>query len=85
MKPMRIHPLGIDPTGVTATSTDYDAWLPWSGGDCPVAPDRLVQIRLGIEEGFDEDQPTRRGDTWRWDHGERCHNANITHYRLVPA
>ena len=82
MTPIRIHPPRIDPTGV---STNHGDWIPWSGGDCPVSPDRLVQIRLGIEEGFDEDQPARRADTWRWDHGARCHNANITHYRLAPA
>jgi len=85
MRLIRIHPFGIDPTGVTAISADHGGWLPWSGGDCPVPPDRLVQIRLGIEESFDEDQPARRADTWRWDHGERCPNANVTHYRLVPA
>ena len=60
-------------------------WREWLGGDCPVRPETPVQIRLGIEESFDEDQPARRADTWRWDHGERCHRANITHYRPVPA
>jgi hypothetical protein len=82
MKLIKIHPIGIDPTGVT---TPLDGWIPWSGGDCPVPAETPVQIRLGIEESFDEDQPARRADTWRWDHGERCHRANITHYRLVRA
>jgi hypothetical protein len=85
MKLTKIHPIGIDPTGVTATETEGGSWMAWAGGDCPVPPDTPVQIRLGIEETFDESQPVRHADTWRWDHGERCHRANITHYRLVPA
>ena len=59
-------------------------WIAWLGGDCPVAPHAPVQIRLGAETAFDEDQPVRRADTWCWDHSERCHRANITHYRLAP-
>ena len=62
-----------------------NGWTPWFGGDCPVAPETPVRIRLGIEEAFDEDQPVRHADTWRWDHGERCRRANITHYRVVAA
>jgi hypothetical protein len=85
MKLIKIHPIGIDPTGATATRPEPEGWTGWFGGDCPVPSDTLVQIRLGIEETFDEDQPARRADTWRWDHGERCHRANITHYRVVPA
>ncbi len=69
----------------TAEKLGRDGWIAWFGGICPVPPETLVQIRLGIEEAFDREQPARRAETWRWDHGERCHRANITHYRLVPA
>jgi hypothetical protein len=75
----------IRPTGADVTRMAANGWLPWSGGDCPVAPDTPVQIRLGAEQRFDEDQPVRRADTWRWDHSERGRRANITHYRVMPA
>ena len=83
MKLIKIHPIGIDPTGVTATPSN--GWIPWTGGECPVPPETPVQVRLGIEESFDENQPARRADTWRWDHGAHCQHANITHYRRVSA
>ncbi len=70
---------------MNSTELQPGAWRPWFGGDCPVPPETPVQIRLGIEESFDESQPARRADTWCWDHGERCQRANITHYRAVPA
>lgn len=74
-----------EPAGVIAATATLEAtgWIAWFGGDCPVAPDAPVQIRLGAETAFDESQPVRRADTWRWDHSERCHRANITHYRLA--
>jgi hypothetical protein len=77
--------IDVGATAVAATELDAGGWIPWFGGACPVPPDSLVQIRLGIEEAFDVDQPARHAETWRWDHGERCHRANITHYRLVSA
>jgi hypothetical protein len=85
MSPVEIHPIGSEASGVTAPGSDATAWTPWFGGDCPVPPETPVQIRLGIEESFDEQQPARRAETWRWDHGKRCHLANITHYRVMPA
>ena len=42
---------------MTATECQAGSWIPWFGGDCPVLPGTPVQIRLGIEESFDEDQP----------------------------
>ena len=67
----------------TMIATALGDWNPWYGGDCPVPPETPVQIRLGIEEAFDETQPIRCAGTWRWDHGTRCHRANITHYRVM--
>ena len=69
--------------GDASEQRDADGWIAWPGGACPVPPETLVQIRLGIEESFDASQPARRAETWRWDHGERCRRANITHYRLA--
>ncbi len=59
MRLIKIHPIGIDPSGVTVDRSDPAGWIAWSGGDCPVPADTPVQIRLGIEERFDEDQPVR--------------------------
>ena len=83
MRLVRIRPIGIDAMRAGATAPAPGGWIEWFGGECPVAPDTPVHIRLGIEDVFDEDQPARRADTWRWDHGERCRRANITHYRRV--
>lgn len=78
-------PIMTGPTEIGANLTNMatSGWIAWFGGDCPVAPDTPVQVRLGAESAFDEGQPVRRADTWRWNHSERCRRANITHYRLV--
>lgn len=76
-------PSGPEDRRIDDTNSMPSRWTRWLGGDCPVAPHAPVQIRLGAETAFDESQPIRRADTWRWDHSPRCHRANITHFRVV--
>lgn len=58
------------------TGTGVDGWIDWPGGECPVEPERLVDIKLrdgSIFCGMD-------ADGWRW--SDIGHNADIIAYRL---
>lgn len=53
-----------------------DGWIDWAGGECPVEPERLVDVKLrdgSIFCGMD-------ADGWRW--SDIGHNADIIAYRL---
>jgi hypothetical protein len=61
-----------------------NAWIEWSGGECPVADDALIQVRFRVwEEGQGESlkknppQPARR---FRWYHNDS--GSDIIAYRL---
>lgn len=65
------HPLPWDDN-----CNDDDGWIDWAGGECPVEPERLVDIKLRdglIFCGMD-------ADGWRW--SDIGHNADIIAYRL---
>lgn len=42
-----------------------DGWIEWKGGECPVAPDALVQLRYRDGE---EDLELLPASQWHWDH-----------------
>lgn len=57
-------------------------WIEWKGGECPVAPTTLVNIRLRADPECD-DGPCPAGGLW-WDHDGS--NVDIIAYRLsTPA
>lgn len=62
------------PAEIGAPEADADGWIAWAGGECPVAADVVVAVRLngGGESGF------LSAGKWRWQK-----NAGITHYRLA--
>jgi hypothetical protein len=52
---------------------DENGWLPWYGGECPVDPDTMVEVRVGYCVG----KSRKAGDyntTW---------GSNITAYRVI--
>lgn len=57
---------------------DYDGWIEWHGGECPVDPDTVVEVRFGTPKPY-------RGEAgiWSWDAEIEASPADITHYRVV--
>jgi len=49
-----------------ATAPDSDGWIPWNGGECPVAPLSLVKIRF--RDGECDDNGCRIAGHLRWEH-----------------
>ena len=56
-----------------------DGWTAWEGGECPVAPETLVEIRFW--DG--EINGPYKADEWDWDRLFRV--ADIVAYRIVEA
>ena len=59
-----------------------DGWIPWEGGDCPVAHSTTVDVRLRSQgEGCDV------ASNWRWLHETRgksiLKGTDIVAYRVV--
>lgn len=58
-----------------------EGWVEWNGGECPVADDDLIDVR--IRDGrvyYDAD-----GFDFRWEHGGGFSPANdLIAYRVVP-
>ena len=59
-----------------------DGWIPWEGGDCPVAHSTTVDVRLRSQgEGCDV------ASNWRWLHQTRGNSilkgTDIVAYRVV--
>lgn len=58
--------------------TQDSEWIPWPGGECPVATETLVEVR------FDDPLNTERtyaARSLRWTH--RNGNSDIIAYRIV--
>ena len=54
-----------------------DGWIPWSGGECPIADgiEHQVQFRGG---SFSQDY---EASTWYWGHAN--HSSDIVAYRVI--
>lgn len=57
---------------------DADGWIQWSGGECPVPPETVVEVKYDDGEITEPD----KASTWDWECGwpEGC---NIVAYRVV--
>ena len=67
---------------LAATEPADDGWIPWEGGDCPVAHSTTVDVRLRLGcEGC------AVASNWRWLHETRgnpiLEGADIIAYRVV--
>lgn len=64
-------------TAEQSSVADADGWIKWEGGECPVAPDALVQYV--IRDGDESTEP-ERAMTLDWGHLWRA--SDIIAYRL---
>ena len=67
---------------LAARDPSYDDWIPWEGGDCPVAHSTTVDVRLRSQgEGCDV------ASNWCWYHETRgnpiLEGDDIIAYRVV--
>ena len=61
--------------------TDYKegVWYGWNGGECPVHPESIVQVRLADRSCEDGDMTERAGN-WVW---LAENNADIIVFRVI--
>jgi hypothetical protein len=63
-----------------AAKESANGWIEWTGGDCPVDEDAIVQIKAG----FDPDGEPAPARFWSWDHDRPLRDCIIA-YRVVTA
>lgn len=63
-------------SGQATTAPDADGWIEWSGGECPVIVDDVVEVKF--RDGVSSDAGKAMG--WRWEH--YGNTADIIAYRL---
>ena len=69
------------PASVAAPgASEWIEWIEWKGGECPVCPNTLVEIRLRTG-GCDDNKASR---FW-WDHREVEAACDIVAYRVVQS
>ena len=66
----------------TTPQPSYDDWIPWKGGDCPVAHGTVVDVRF--RDGWEGDGLASK---WRWHHATQENSdvkeLDIVAYRVV--
>lgn len=76
----------LAPTAEPAPQPDAGGWIDWHGGDCPVDPTDVVDIRLRGDHGKDRDvSDFGAADSFRWDHLKTdgyAGNGDIVAYRI---
>jgi len=61
-----------------------ERWTEWSGGECPVARDVLVQAQLRTEcVTAAKRRSGLKADAYRWDHRNR--RSDVIAYRIVES
>lgn len=68
--------------GTTDPTLSSDGWIPWTGGECPVPEDTLVEVRLRGEV-VEEYAKGFAANLW-WTHEEEYPEADIVAYRVLP-
>ena len=59
---------------------DADGWIPWSGGECPVSPTMLVEVKLRSGQAW-LNKNAEEGSFWGWRHGPKKSPDDIIAYR----
>ena len=59
---------------------DADGWIPWSGGECPVSPAMLVEVKLRSGQSW-LNKNAEEGSFWEWYHGPKKSPDDIIAYR----
>lgn len=62
--------------------TDYNngEWHDWNGGECPVHPESVVEVRVWLA-GYGADGATNNAGMWRWRHNGGM--GDIIAFRVV--
>ncbi|CAM8502202.1 hypothetical protein [Enterobacter asburiae] len=63
---------------MTINKPDYDGWIPWRGGECPVDGDVVVDVKFRAQGQADLDGDF--ADNFRWEHFSN--GADVVAYRL---
>ena len=67
---------------ILAAPQSDDGWIPWAGGECPVAHSTIVDVRLR-----NQGEGRAVASNWRWYHETRgnpiLEGADIIAYRVV--
>ena len=61
---------------------DADGWIPWSGGECPVSPTMLVEVKLRSGKAW-LNKKAEEGSFWDWCHGLEKSPGDIIAYRPI--
>lgn len=67
----------IDRPAPPAPVADADGWIEWKGGECPVAPERFVEVRFSSLH-----RQVSHAGYFVWEH--RNWSWDIIAYRFVP-
>ena len=59
---------------------DADGWIPWDGGECPVSPTMLVEVKLRSGQAW-LNKKAEEGSFWEWYHGPKKSPDDIIAYR----
>lgn len=65
------------------TTPDADGWIEWSGGECPVAGEVVVDIRFAVSRHGKQYDDKIGVDplNWEWQHGKAP--LDIVAYRVL--
>lgn len=74
-----IHALAAKKEAVSAPLTASDIWTKWEGGECPVSPETLVDVRYRSRVT----NVRRPAKAFRW--SNMRHVADIVAYRIAEA
>ncbi|SFI15220.1 hypothetical protein [Albimonas pacifica] len=61
---------------------EEDGWIPWEGGECPVPPETLVQIRCRSAGPPSEGEDIAEAANWFWGRGRKPAFYDLIAYRL---
>ena len=61
---------------------DADGWIPWDGGECPVSPTMLVEVKLRSGQAW-LNKKAEEGSFWEWYHGPKKSPDDIIAYRPI--
>lgn len=61
-----------------------DGWIEWTGGECPVAPETLVDVMFrGPTYGMEPDRDHGQADDFYWPHDDEA--CDIVSYRVAQS
>lgn len=75
---MGARDLGIHHARSRTGVDSMTAWIPWSGGECPVAGDIAVSVRFRNGREY----KNQSADSWSWKHHTGTSGWEVVAYRV---